>query len=86
MKGLVLSQLKRGLEAHALVKRGLAANMNSHVCWHVYGLLHRSEGAYDQAIKVSQLTQHSSSGRPRSRTRAQHSLLQAEARHDAQRI
>ena len=51
MKGLVLSQLKRVDEAHALVKRGLSFNLNSHVCWHVSGLLYRAEQAYDQAIK-----------------------------------
>ena len=51
MKGLIYSQLKRVDEAHALVKRGLAANLNSHVCWHVSGLLYRAEQNYDQAIK-----------------------------------
>ena len=51
MKGLVYNQLKRSEEAHALVKRGLAANFNSHVCWHVYGLIYRSENQYEQAIK-----------------------------------
>lgn len=25
--------------------------INSHVCWHVYGLLHRSERNYAEAIK-----------------------------------
>ncbi|CAN0151077.1 unnamed protein product, partial [Hapterophycus canaliculatus] len=26
-------------------------NVDSHVCWHVYGLLHRSERNYAEAIK-----------------------------------
>ena len=51
MKGLIFSQLQRVEEAHQLVKRGLAANLNSHVCWHVSGLLYRAEQNYDQAIK-----------------------------------
>lgn len=37
MKGLVLSHLDRKTEAYDLVKRGLKANLRSHVCWHVYG-------------------------------------------------
>ena len=51
MKGLVFNQLKRTDDAHSLVKRGLEANFNSHVCWHVYGLIYRSENKYEQAIK-----------------------------------
>ena len=51
MKGLVYNQLKRREDAHQLVKRGLEANFNSHVCWHVYGLIYRSEMKYEQAIK-----------------------------------
>ena len=51
MKGLVYNQLKRREDAHSLVKRGLEANFNSHVCWHVYGLIYRSENKYEQAIK-----------------------------------
>ena len=51
MKGLVYNQLKRRDDAHSLVKRGLEANFNSHVCWHVYGLIYRSENKYEQAIK-----------------------------------
>jgi len=54
MKGLIFSQVKRVSEAHSLVKRGLAANLNSHVCWHVSGLLYRAEQNYDQAIKCYQ--------------------------------
>ena len=51
MKGLVYNQLKRRDDAHALVKRGLEHNFNSHVCWHVYGLIYRAENKYEQAIK-----------------------------------
>eukprot|EP00581_Thalassiosira_minuscula_P017759 CAMPEP_0183722740 /NCGR_PEP_ID=MMETSP0737-20130205/14604_1 /TAXON_ID=385413 /ORGANISM="Thalassiosira miniscula, Strain CCMP1093" /LENGTH=974 /DNA_ID=CAMNT_0025952969 /DNA_START=188 /DNA_END=3112 /DNA_ORIENTATION=+ len=39
-------------EAIELVKRGLMMDMRSHVCWHVYGLLHRSSQNYAEAIKA----------------------------------
>mmetsp|Transcript_285 Transcript_285/g.552 ORF Transcript_285/g.552 Transcript_285/m.552 type:complete len:918 (+) Transcript_285:161-2914(+) len=39
-------------EAVELVKRGLMMDMRSHVCWHVYGLLHRSSQNYTEAIKA----------------------------------
>lgn len=52
MKGLVLNCLKKGEEAHALVKQGLMNDMRSHVCWHVYGLLYRSDRNYNEAIKA----------------------------------
>jgi tetratricopeptide (TPR) repeat protein len=51
MRGLTLNCLKKKEEAHEYVKRGLRNDMTSHVCWHVYGLLHRSERNYQQAIK-----------------------------------
>jgi len=38
-------------EAHDLVKLGLKQDPTSHVCWHVYGLLYRSEQKYPKAIK-----------------------------------
>lgn len=36
---------------HHLVSR-FALNPRSHVCWHVYGLLHRSDHDYNEAIKA----------------------------------
>ena len=54
MKGLTYNSMKRKEEAHALIKKGLAMNIKSHVCWHVYGLLYRSETKYDDAIKCYQ--------------------------------
>ena len=51
MKGLVLNCLDRKAEAYDHVKKGLRADMRSHVCWHVYGLLYRSDRNYEQAIK-----------------------------------
>lgn len=43
---------KRKAEAITLVKMGLMQDMRSHVCWHVYGLLYRSERNYAEAIKA----------------------------------
>jgi peptide alpha-N-acetyltransferase len=51
MKGLVLSTLGRAEPALELARRGLRANLRSHVCWHVLGLLRRGERAYDEAIR-----------------------------------
>ena len=51
MKGLILNCQERKSEAYELVRRGVKQDIKSHVCWHVYGLLHRSEREYNQAIK-----------------------------------
>eukprot|EP00471_Norrisiella_sphaerica_P001837 CAMPEP_0184490590 /NCGR_PEP_ID=MMETSP0113_2-20130426/18271_1 /TAXON_ID=91329 /ORGANISM="Norrisiella sphaerica, Strain BC52" /LENGTH=888 /DNA_ID=CAMNT_0026874535 /DNA_START=83 /DNA_END=2749 /DNA_ORIENTATION=+ len=54
MKGLILNCLKRKEEAVQFAKKGLFSNLKSHVCWHVYGLIHRSERRYADAIKSYQ--------------------------------
>lgn len=51
MKGLVLNCMDKKPEAYDLVKLGLRNNMRSHVCWHVYGLLYRSDRKYADAVK-----------------------------------
>ena len=51
MKGLTLNCLDRKKEAYEHVRLGLKKNMMSHVCWHVYGLLYRSDRDYKEAIK-----------------------------------
>lgn len=51
MRGLILNCLDRKEEAREHVRLGLRADLRSHVCWHVYGLLYRSEGDYAEAIK-----------------------------------
>jgi len=51
MKGLTLNCLGRKEEAYEYVRRGLRNDLKSHVCWHVYGLLQRSDHKYDEAIK-----------------------------------
>ena len=51
MKGLTLNCLGRKEEAYDYVRKGLRNDLKSHVCWHVYGLLQRSDKKYDEAIK-----------------------------------
>ncbi|XP_023649340.2 N-alpha-acetyltransferase 16, NatA auxiliary subunit-like [Paramormyrops kingsleyae] len=51
MKGLTLNCLGKKEEAYEFVRRGLRNDLKSHVCWHVYGLLQRSDKKYDEAIK-----------------------------------
>jgi len=51
MKGLTLNCLGRKEEAYDHVRRGLRNDLRSHVCWHVFGLLQRSDRKYDEAIK-----------------------------------
>ena len=53
MKGLICNSMgsARKAEAHELVKLALKHDIRSHVCWHVYGLIHRSDANYAEAIK-----------------------------------
>lgn len=51
MKGLTLNCMDRKIEAYELVRKGLKNDLKSHVCWHVYGLLYRSDRDYREAIK-----------------------------------
>ncbi|KAH8871004.1 N-alpha-acetyltransferase 16, NatA auxiliary subunit [Schistosoma japonicum] len=51
MKGILLNCLGKKDEAREYVKRGLKANITSFVCWHIYGLIHKSDHKYEEAIK-----------------------------------
>lgn len=51
MKGLTLNCVDKKTEAYELVRKGLKNDLKSHVCWHVYGLLYRSDRDYREAIK-----------------------------------
>jgi len=42
MKALILNALKNKKEAFALCKQVLFKNLANFTCWHVYGILHRS--------------------------------------------
>ncbi|KAG3118952.1 N-terminal acetyltransferase A complex auxiliary subunit [Phytophthora idaei] len=51
MKGLTLNCMGRKEEAYDFVKSGLRHDLRSYVCWHVFGLLYRSDRNYNEAIK-----------------------------------
>lgn len=51
MKGLILNSMGKKQEALEYVKRGLKNDVKSHVCWHVFGLLHKADHKYEEAIK-----------------------------------
>lgn len=52
MKALILSSIGQQKEAFSLAKTALNNNMKSHVCWHVYGILYRTNKQYDESIKA----------------------------------
>jgi tetratricopeptide (TPR) repeat protein len=52
MKALILNTQGHNEEAFALGKEALRNDMKSHVCWHVYGLLYRSQKNYEESIKA----------------------------------
>ncbi|KAI9878769.1 MAG: hypothetical protein M1830_010571 [Pleopsidium flavum] len=52
MKALIINSQGHTEEAFALAKVALKNDMKSHVCWHVYGLLWRSEKNFEEAIKA----------------------------------
>lgn len=52
MKGLILNCMGKHEEAKEIVRRGLKSDMNSHICWHVFGLVQRSDKNYDEAMKA----------------------------------
>ena len=43
--------MEKKTEAYELVRKGVKLDIKSQVCWHVYGLLYRSDRDYLQAIK-----------------------------------
>ncbi|TKX23977.1 N-terminal acetyltransferase A complex subunit nat1 [Elsinoe australis] len=52
MKALIINTQGKTDEAFELAKLALKYAMKSHVCWHVYGLLYRSQKNYEEAIKA----------------------------------
>ncbi|KAI8912613.1 NMDA receptor-regulated protein 1-domain-containing protein [Gorgonomyces haynaldii] len=51
MKGLFCHCLDRKEEGHEYIKKGIRQDIRSHICWHVYGLVHRAEKNYEEASK-----------------------------------
>jgi len=52
MKGLVLSHMGRKEEGLELVKKGLVFDMQSHICWHVLGIIKKADKNWDEALKA----------------------------------
>lgn len=52
MKALLINAQGKTDEAFALAKEALTLDMKSHICWHVYGILYRTNKNFDEAIKA----------------------------------
>jgi len=52
MKALIINGQGHTEEAFALAKVALKNAMKSHICWHVYGLLYRTNKNFEEAIKA----------------------------------
>jgi len=51
-KALIMNGLKKKAEAYELIKKALFKNMANFTCWHVYGILNRSNKKFDDARKA----------------------------------
>lgn len=51
MKGLLFSCSDRKAEGYELAKRGVRMDMQSHIVWHVYGIMYRADKNYEEALK-----------------------------------
>eukprot|EP01029_Cantina_marsupialis_P030238 TRINITY_DN8079_c0_g1_i1.p1 TRINITY_DN8079_c0_g1~~TRINITY_DN8079_c0_g1_i1.p1 ORF type:complete len:772 (+),score=223.26 TRINITY_DN8079_c0_g1_i1:57-2372(+) len=51
LKGLLMNSTGKKEEAYSLIKEGIRNNIFSPVCWHVYGLVYRSDNNYVEAVK-----------------------------------
>lgn len=51
MKGLVLTNMDKKEEGIELVKKGVKLDITSHICWHVYGIVHKTDRNYEEALK-----------------------------------
>lgn len=52
MKALILNAQGKTEEAFALGKNAVELDFKSHICWHVYGLLYRTNKNFDEAIRA----------------------------------
>ncbi|KIY45057.1 N-terminal acetyltransferase A, auxiliary subunit [Fistulina hepatica ATCC 64428] len=51
MKGLLLVNMGKRDEGAELVKQGVRLDLTSHIVWHVYGLVQKSDKNYEEALK-----------------------------------
>lgn len=56
MKGLILNHMgpARKAEVYDLCKKGLRYDLTSHICWHVLGMVYRSDRNFEEALKCYQ--------------------------------
>lgn len=52
MKALIMNAQGKNEEAFALGKEAVAIDFKSHICWHVYGLLFRTNKNFEEAIRA----------------------------------
>ncbi|KAB5554634.1 NMDA receptor-regulated protein 1 [Coniochaeta sp. 2T2.1] len=52
MKALIINAQGKTEEAFDLAKEALKLDMKSHICWHVYGILYRTNKNFEEAIKA----------------------------------
>ena len=51
MKALLLHNTGKKDESYEYIKMGIRNDIRSHICWHAYGLMHRSDNNYREATK-----------------------------------
>ena len=51
MKALLLHNTGKKEESYEYIKKGIRNDIRSHICWHAYGLMHRSDNNYREATK-----------------------------------
>jgi tetratricopeptide (TPR) repeat protein len=51
MKGLIYNYMGKKDQSFELIKTGLRNDVKSHICWHVFGLYHRNDYNYQEAMK-----------------------------------
>lgn len=52
MKALIINAQGQTDQAFTLAKEALTLAMKSHICWHVYGILYRTNKNFDEAMKA----------------------------------
>lgn len=52
VKGLSLCGLNKKEEGFDLIRKGLAKDITSYVCWHILGLYYKNEKNYEEAVKA----------------------------------
>jgi peptide alpha-N-acetyltransferase len=51
MRALCLLNIGEKAEAYDYIKRGIRNDIRSYICWHCYGLMHRQDQNYKEAVK-----------------------------------